>query len=177
MPRNAASAPTYPHAASTRVGDSTHDRETEPGPRSFGHLVLGQPRVGLEDALALRLGYAGPIVLHGDLHVLATSRGADPYDLARIAVLERVVHEVHERLPDESAVAPDGEPALPDHRYRLPCIVDGEPNGFDDIVEQLIHLDRPQRRCEIERARAREQQHVVHETNEPPSLPYDRAGE
>jgi len=136
-----------------------------------------QPCVRLEDAPTLGLGHARPVVLHKDLDALAASLRTKPDHLAGIAVLDRVVHEIHERLPDESAVARHGKPSLAGHLGRLPCIVHGKPNRLDDIIEQFVHGDRPQRRRELERARTREQQHVVHDPDETAGLPYDRAGQ
>src|SRR5581483_1327908 len=93
--------------ASVRVDDALHDGEAHAAPARVLHARGGRAREEREDALAVPLGDAAPVVLHAERHLATFLARAhlDARRAVRVAVLDRVVEEVREELREALALA------------------------------------------------------------------------
>ena len=75
------------------------------------------------------------------------------------------------------AIAEDHKRRRRTHSDRLRGVVDRESHCLDDIVEQVIHRNRPQPRLLSRGAGSREQQYVVDDADEAARLADDGVGQ
>src|SRR5690606_38012654 len=90
--------------AAVHADELTHDREADTAPGDRLLEIARQSLERLEDALALRLGNAGSLVVHPDACSVVEERSPDRDALPGRAVLERVVHQVDHDLPQRIPV-------------------------------------------------------------------------
>ena len=118
-----------------------------------------QPVEDLEDLL-LMLGFDADAVVGDGVHGLAVDDlpgDANATGSRRIGVFHRVVDQVTEQLVDHDDIADAGRQRIDGDLGRT--LLDLEPLGMEDLVEQLVHVEGLQ--DDLDRPDARESQQAV----------------
>src|SRR5207245_7407180 len=95
-------------AAAVRSDRPASEREAQTGPALLARPPLVDPVEALEDPLAVRGRNPGTLVDNVDPAHCRIAGHRDANTAAGRAVLDRVVHNVHERLPKDQAIRLNG---------------------------------------------------------------------